>query len=54
MDTSCQTDTPTQQMKRQVCEHFRIITGSNGQILLYVMVHAIYMALLIISCFLPT
>jgi len=42
MDTSCQPDTPTQQMKRRVCEHFCIITGSNGQLLLYVMAHVIY------------
>jgi hypothetical protein len=54
MDTSCQPDTPTQQMKHQVCEHFCIITGSNGQDLLCVMANAIYMALLIISCFLST
>jgi len=54
MDTSCQTGTPIQQMKHQVCEHICIITGSNGQLLLYVMAHAIYMALLIISYFLST
>jgi hypothetical protein len=42
MDTSCQPDTPTQQMKHQVCEHFCIITGSNGQDLLCVMANALY------------
>jgi hypothetical protein len=54
MDTSCQPDNPTQQMKHQVCEQFCIITGGNGQLLLYVMAHAIYVAVLIISCFLST
>ena len=42
MDTSCHPDTPAQQMKHQVYEQFRIITGSNGQLLFYVMAQAIY------------
>ena len=51
MDTCCQPDTPTQQMKHPVCQLMCIISGSNGQLLLYVMAHATCTALLIISCF---
>ena len=54
MDTSCQPDTPSQQMKHQVCEYFCIITGSNGQLLLYAVADGIHTALLTISCFLST